>query len=176
MGNHGGRCLNENELTSLGFGQIGKNVRIHERASIYGTENIFLGDDIRIDDFVVIIATGSLRVGSRCSIHNFCFFGAKKGITIGDDCTFAPGVKVFSSNDDYLSDSGHGVFVDSAKEKRIEAPVLISNSTLVGAGSVILPGVQIGQAVSIAALSLVKNDIESRQLMAGIPEKAIKVK
>jgi len=65
---------------------------------------------------VVIIATGGLRVGSRCSIHNFCFFGAKKGITIGDDRAFAPGVKVFSSSDDYFSDSGHGVFVDSAKE------------------------------------------------------------
>jgi len=75
----GGTYLGDDELSCLGFQSLGTNLKIHERASLYGLENICLGSDIRIDDFVVIIASGPLIIGNQCSIHNFVYMGAKMG-------------------------------------------------------------------------------------------------
>jgi len=172
----GGTYLGDAELSRLGFQSLGTNVKIHERASLYGLENICLGSNIRIDDFVVIIATGPLIIGNHCSIHNFAFMGAKNGITIGHGCTFAPGVKIFSSSDNYDAESGHGLFVKDALASRTEAPVIIGDSVLVGSGSVILPGVSIADRASVGALSLVNEDVKESTLVAGVPSRLIRVK
>jgi galactoside O-acetyltransferase len=172
----GGTYLGDDELSCLGFQSLGTNVKIHERASLYGLENICLGSDIRIDDFVVIIASGPLIIGNQCSIHNFVFMGAKNGITIGDGCTFAPAAKIFSSSDNYDVESGHGLFVEDALASRTEASVIIGDSVLIGSGSVILPGVSISDRASVGALSLVKEDVKESTLVAGVPSQLIRAK
>lgn len=99
--NLGGRYLTEEDLRNAGFKHLGRNVRIHERASVYGAENISLGNHVRIDDFSILIATGQLIIGDHVSIPNFCFLGAKFGLTMEDFVTLAPGVKIFTASDDY---------------------------------------------------------------------------
>lgn len=171
MSSLGGRFFTEEELKGFGFKKVGKNVKIHSRASIYGPENIEMGDHVRIDDFTVIIATGSLTLGSYVSIPNFCFFGAKYGIAIGNFVTFAPGVKVFSASDDY--EGGHltGVAVPREMTGGQHAPVSIEDHALIGSGSVLLPGSRVGTGCSVGALSLVKGELLPWGIYAGIPAK-----
>jgi len=165
----GGYYLSPEELQAAGFSRIGKNVKIHSKASIYGLENIEIGDHVRIDDFSVIIATGKLVIGNYVSIPNFCFFGAKNGISIGNFVTFAPGVKIFSASDDYHGERLTGVTVPAEMTGGKHAPVSIEDHVLIGAGSVVLPGCWIATGCSIGALSMVKNDLEPWGIYAGVP-------
>ena len=56
------------ELKELGFRQFGKNVKISKKASIYGTENITIGNNVRIDDFCILSA-GLDGITLRNNIH-----------------------------------------------------------------------------------------------------------
>ena len=165
----GGHFLSEEELRSAGFKKIGKNVKIHSRASLYGLENIEIGEDVRIDDFTVLIATGPLRIGNYVSIPNFCFIGAKYGISIGNFVTLAPGVKIFSASDDYQGERLTGVMVPAEMTGGKHAPVVIEDHVLIGCGSIVLPGCRIAIGCSIGALSLVKTDLDPWGIYAGIP-------
>ena len=40
------------ELQELGFSNVGENVKISKKASIYGASRISIGDNVRIDDFL----------------------------------------------------------------------------------------------------------------------------
>ena len=160
------------ELQEMGM-RVGNNVRIHKKASVYGAENIIIGDNVRIDDFCVLVATGPLVIGSFVHIPPFCFLGAKFGIFIGDYVSFAHGVKVYSSADDYSGEKLTGCMVDSAFVQggdRVE----IKNHCIIGANSIVLPGVVMEEGVAVGALSLVKGRLEEFGIYAGIPAKRIK--
>lgn len=170
----GGEYYSEKELQSFGFKRIGSNVKIHSRASIYDLENIEIGDNVRIDDFTVIIATGPLRIGSYVSIHNFCFLGSKWGLEIGSYVTFAPGVKIFTSSDDYHGHHLTGVTVPATMTGGDRGLVRIEDHVLIGAGSVILPNCTLSEGCSIGALSLVKSSLEPWGIYAGVPANRLK--
>lgn len=170
----GGHYLSEEELHSLGFAKLGKNIKIHSRASIYGIQNIEIGDNVRIDDFSVIIATGKLKISSHVSIHNFCFLGAKFGLNIGNFVTFAPGVKIFTASDDYQGDFLTGVMVPPEMTGGKKGPIQISDHVIIGSGSVILPGCNIGEGCAVGALSLVKDSLPPWGIYAGIPVTLLK--
>lgn len=169
----GGRYLTEEELRPLGFRRVGRRVRIHERASVYGASMISLGDDVRIDDFTVIIATGALDIGSWVSIPNFCFIGAKFGVRIDDFVTLAPGVKIFTASDDYHGDVLTGPVVPAELTGGTKGPVWLQRHVLIGAGTVVLPGCTLAEGASVGALSLVKTDLDPWAMYAGVPARRL---
>ena len=66
-----------------------------------------------------------------------------------------------------------GKFVN--KRKQIHKKVIIKNDVWIGANSVILPGVTIGNGVAIGASSVVTKDIPDYAIVAGVPAKIIKI-
>jgi acetyltransferase-like isoleucine patch superfamily enzyme len=170
----GGRYLERSELSDLGFKQVGRNARVHSSAHIYGLENIQLGENSRIDDFALIVATGDLVVGRNVSIHSHCFVGAKFGVKIGNFATIAPGVKVFSSSDDYSGEFMTGPTVPTTFVGGNKGEVVIGEHVIIGAGSVILPGVTISDGVSVGSLSLVKDNLAEWSIYAGVPCRFLK--
>lgn len=165
----GGRYLTTPELRDAGFRHVGEDVKVHERASLYGLENISLGDHTRIDDFAIIIATGPVTVGHHVSIPNFCFLGGKHGIELGDFVTLAPGVKLFSASDDYSGEFLTGPTVPPSLTGGRHGPVVLRRHVLLGAGTIVLPGCTIDEGSSVGALSLVKEDLPAWGMFAGIP-------
>lgn len=172
--NLGGEYLTEQELNGAGFRSLGRNVKIHSRCSIYGTENISLGSNVRIDDFAVIIATGPLTLGNYVHVPNFCWLGSAHGIVLEDFVSLAPGVKIFSSSDDYFGDRLTGSVVPRLMLGGVKAKVTVGRHTVVGAGSVILPGVTIAAGCAIGALTLIKNDLQPWGVYGGIPARRLK--
>lgn len=170
----GGEYYTEAELQSLGFRSLGKDVKVHSRASLYGIENISLGNHVRIDDFVVIIATGDLDIGNHVSIHNFCFLGAKYGLILQDFVTLAPGVKIFTASDDYSGEMLTGPTLLQKFTGGKRGKVILEKHVIIGSGTVILPGCKIGEGCSIGALSLVKTDLISWGIYGGIPVSRLK--
>lgn len=162
-------------MKKAGFKSIGKNVKIHNRASIYGPENISIGNNVRIDDFCVIIATGEMEIGNYVHLANFCYFGARNGIFIKDYCVFAPRVSVFTASDDY-SGNYFPTFPSNFEIQRegLSGRVNFFKHTLIGAGSVVLPNLDLAEGTSIGAMSLVKESTKPWGIYCGIPAKKIK--
>ena len=155
--------------------KVGENVKIHKKASVYGARNITIGDNVRIDDFCVLVATGNLHIGSFVHIPPFCFLGAKFGIYIGDYTSLAHGVKIYSSADDYSGEKLTGCLVSSSLTAS-GSEVRIGKHCIIGANSVILPGVILEDGVAVGALSLVKNHLKGFGVYAGVPARFIKAR
>ena len=173
--NLGGKYLNENELKLAGFKKIGKNVKIHTRSSIYGVENIEIGDNSRIDDFSVIICTnGFLKIGRYVHISNHCMISAKAGLIINDFAGLSPGVNIFTSSGDYQGNNLTNPTVPQEFVGDYSGKVEIGKHAVIGAKSIILPNVKIGDGASIGSLSLIKNNLEEWTVYAGVPATRIK--
>lgn len=165
---------NNSELTKFGFKHVGQNVLIAKNATIIGLENITLGDNIRIDGNTVIAAySGFLTLGSYIHIGGGCHLSCAGGITMADFSGLSQGVKIYSGSDDY---SGQALTNPTVPRKYLNvklAPVTLGRHVIIGSGSVILPGVDIGEGSSVGALSLVTKSLAAWGVYFGAPVKRI---
>lgn len=165
--------LTQQQLHSLGFNVLGKNVRISDKAAIYNPEQISIGDDSRIDDFCIL--SGRVTIGRFCHITPMCLVaGGVPGIILEDFCTLAYGVKVFAQSDDYSGETMVNSLIPKKFKNELFASVLLSRQTIVGAGATIMPGVMLAEGCSVGAMSLVTKSTEPWGIYAGIPAKRLK--
>jgi len=163
----------ESELIQLGFKYFGKNVKISDKASIYNCNQIEIGDNSRIDDFCVI--SGKIQIGRNVHITPQCLIaGGEKGITFDDFTTIAYGVKIFTQSDDYSGQTMTNSTIPKKYKNEIKNKVIIGKYSIVGAGSVIMPGIILAEGTSIGAMSLVRKKTEPWSIYVGNPAKKIK--
>lgn len=157
-----------NELEAMGFKRIGKNVKISKQASIYNYEQIEIGDNSRVDDFCVI--SGKVNIGINVHITPMCLVaGGDKGIIFEDFTTIAYGVQVFTQSDDYSGNTMTNSTIPDRYKNELKSAVLLEKYTIVGAGSVVMPGVILAEGTAIGAMSLVRKSTESWGIYAGVP-------
>lgn len=159
----------------MGFASVGRNVRISDRASFYGISRISLGDYVRIDDFCVLSAgEGGILIGRNVHIAVYsCLIGAGR-IEVRDFANISSRVSIYSSNDDYSGEWMTNPTVSSEYTNVSHAPVLIGSHAILGSGSVVLPGVTIGDGAAIGSLSMVRSDCEPFTVYGGVPARRIK--
>lgn len=161
------------ELQQFGFKSLGKNVKISTKASIYNPEQIEIGDNSRIDDFCVI--SGRVVLGRNVHLASMCLVaGGKAGVYFEGCCGFAYGVRVFSQSDDYTGLFLGGPTFPAEYKKESNSPVFIRKLVIVGASSIILPGVDLAEGSAVGAMSLVTKSTEPWSVVFGIPAKKIK--
>jgi galactoside O-acetyltransferase len=168
----------ENELKSFGFKSIGTNVKIAKNCLIVGMPNISIGNNVIIDSFCSIIApnSGYLKIGSFVHVASFCHLLASEGIELKDFSGLSQGVKIYSKTDDYSGHSLTNPTTPNLYKSLKKGKVIINEHVIIGAGSVILPNVEIGEGVSIGALSLVNSNLKSWTLYIGNPLKKLSKK
>lgn len=163
------------ELSQLGFIHIGQDVRISRKMSVHNAPNVSIGDFTRIDDFCVISAgEEGIEIGSYVHIAVGVSLIGKGKIKIGDFVSLSSRVAVYSSNDDYSGEHLTGPIVDSRYTSITSAPVTIGKHAIIGSGSVILPGVTIGDGVAVGALSLINGDCQPFKIYGGVPARILK--
>ena len=165
----------EQELLGLGLAHVGRGVKLSRLASLHGASRISIGDFSRIDDFCVLSAgTGGIEIGKRVHIATMCsLIGAAK-ISMADFSTISGRVCVYSSSDDYSGAHMTNPTVPDQFKAVDSRPVALGRHCIVGAGSVILPGVMMEDGVALGSLSLAKGRFEAFMVYAGVP--AIKIK
>jgi len=164
-------------LRQFGFKSVGENVRVAKNATIIGLHNIALGSHIRIDGNVVIAAhSGHLTLGDYIHIGGACYLGCAGGITLSDFAGLSQGVRIYSSTDDYSGRSLTNPTVPHEYLNIKTAPVLLGRHVIVGSGSVILPGVEIGEGSSVGALSVVAKSLDAWGVYVGAPAKRLKAR
>lgn len=163
------------QLERLGFKTLGNNVLVSDKASIYNQSEIDLGDNTRIDDFCVI--SGKVSIGRNVHIAVFCnVAGGEKGIVIEDFSGLAYGCQVFSQSDDYSGMSLTNPTVPSCYKNETKKPVHIGRHCIIGASSIILPGVRLAEGTSVGAMTMVTKDTEPWAIYFGIPAKRLRIR
>lgn len=161
------------EMKELGFLAIGENVKISRFASFYGKERIKIGNSVRIDDFCIL--SGNITIHNNIHIAAGCFlFGGDDGIEICDYANLSSRIAIYAKSDDYSGEYMTNPTIPEEFTNVIQKKVLINKHVIIGTGSVILPGVEIGEGTAIGALSLVIRTIPAWKIYAGIPAKPIK--
>ena len=94
-------------------------------------------------------------------------------ISLADFSNISSRVAVYSSTDDFSGLAMTNPMVPSEYTNVYHADVRFEEHVIIGAGSVILPGVNLGEGVAVGALSLVKNDCYPFGIYAGVPAKRI---
>jgi galactoside O-acetyltransferase len=160
------------ELRAFGFARVGEGSAISRTCTIVGLENIVIGDFVRIDGFTTIVATGGpLRIGSHVHICSGCVLGARGGIELGDFSSLSHGVRLLSAIDDF---SGRRMTNSTVPEELLgvqSAPVKIGRYVPVGSGSIVLPGVEIGEGAAVGAMSVVLSSLPEWRICSGNPAK-----
>lgn len=159
----GGAIIGDNTLIgahSIVFAGaiIGKNVLIADHASIRNNSSI--------GDYTII--GRNVTVENKCHIGRFCKIETDVYIasisSIEDYCFVGPGV-IFT-NDNYLGRT-------EERFKHMKGAILRKGAR-VGAGSILLPGIELGEDCFIAAGSIVTRDAPARMLLMGRPAKPIR--
>ena len=160
------------ELNQIGLGSYGEHVLISRKASFYSPGEIHLGNHVRIDDFCIL--SGKIKLGSYIHISAYVGLYGAFGIEIGDYATISGQVMVYSQNDDYSGDYFTNPMVPESLTNVTGGPVVIGKYAIVGAGTIVLPELTIGEGTAIGAMSLVKEDVDPWLICAGIPVRIIR--
>jgi acetyltransferase-like isoleucine patch superfamily enzyme len=164
--------LKKAELLKIGFNHVGENVSISRNTSIYYPELISIADNVRIDDFCILI--GNITIGSFVHISAYSALYGKAGITVDDFVSISSRVNIYSVSDDYSGEYLTNPTVPEELTNIIAKPVHLHKHVIIGAGSIVLPGVTINEGAAVGALSLINKSLDPWKIYAGIPCKSIK--
>ncbi|MEK2608756.1 acyltransferase [Pseudomonas shirazensis] len=167
--------LSREQVQSMGFLRVGHNVLISDKASLYNCPNITIGDNVRIDDFAVISAgEGGIVIADFVHIAVFSLLTGAGRICMDSFSGLSSRVSVYSSSDDYSGGSLTNPTVPDRYKRVVSADVSIGKHVIIGAGSVVLPGVTLEEGVAVGALSLVSRNCTAFGTYSGVPARRIK--
>jgi acetyltransferase-like isoleucine patch superfamily enzyme len=116
----------------------------------------------------ILNTNGKFVIGNNSHLGALCYVNVCYGsVTIGDDVAVGPGTKIFAYSNHYRRGG-------KVTDEKIIKEVIIGNNVLVGANCTILPGTIINDNIIIGAGSIVKGELETNSIYAGIPCKKIK--
>ncbi len=167
--------LSEQSLNALKFRSIGANVKVSDKASIYGAERISLGNNVRIDDFCILSAgVGGIELGNYIHIAAYCSLIGKELIKMEDFSGLSSRVSVYSSSDDYSGNFLTNPTVPEEFTNVIHGAVVLRKHVIIGVASCILPNVEIGEGSAVGGYSLVTKNIEPGIIVSGVPARLLK--
>ncbi|MBU3934803.1 acyltransferase [Patescibacteria group bacterium] len=100
----------------------------------------------------------NFKLGKETDLGAFVYINAKVGVVIEDGVQVGGGTKIYSVST-----------IDNKKGK-----VILKRNCKIGANSVIMPGVTIGENSIVGTLSFVNKDVPDNVIACGVPAKVIK--
>ena len=123
------------------------------------------GNNVKLREGVTILNPDKVKLGDNIDIAENSFLMGKGGITMGN--------YVVIGNNSIITTINHkigGIYYNNTEYREI----IIGNNVWIGARTVILPGVKIGDNSIIAAGAVVTKDVPSNVIVGGVPAKIIK--
>ena len=165
---------------------IGKNVRINGMIWIKANNSgkIVIGNEVVINSSFRANPvgytgkttfwtqeTGKIIIGNNVGISGTCFV-SREEILVEDGVFIGGGTKIYDTDFHslhYLERKKHNEDSDVAKKK-----VVIRKNAFLGAGTIVLKGVEIGENSIIGAGSVVTRSVPCNEIWAGNPAKFIR--
>lgn len=162
--------MGENVKDKLKY--CGKDVRIYNLAKIINPQFAKIDDHSIILDYTFIDAKESFKLGKYSCITWQCVIEGWANISIGDRCFVGPGTKILGSTYEF-----NGYYTSEHLPESVHATrfgdITICNDAYIGANSVIMPGITIGEGAVIGSNAFVNKDVEPWGIYVGSPAKKI---
>ena len=163
----------EEELCGLGLQAYGKDVHISRKASIYGADRLTIGDHVRIDDFCIL--SGKVRLGSHIHLAaGAMLFAGDAGITFEDYSTVSSNCRLYAVSDDYSGKTMTNPTIPEEYKFLVQGAIHIRKHVVIGTGCTLLPSVEVGEGVSVGAMSLINRSLEPWGIYCGVPAHRIR--
>ena len=140
---------------------------VYTTARLVPSPLITIGNDSIVDDFCFLY--GDLTIGNF--VHIAIGASIVGRVVLEDFSSISGGVRVYAADEDTNGLTNPCVPAPFRVAKR--EPVTICKHAIIGANSVVLPGVTIGMGAIVGALSLVKTDLEPWGIYVGAPVRKI---
>ncbi len=129
-----------------------------------------VGKDTHIERTVSLRNPQNIEIGARVIFgpHDHLWASANARLIIEDDVLFAPHVKIFTGNHGFSD-----LQMPINKQPEIERDVRICRLVWLGANSVILSGVTVGEGAVVAAGAVVNRDVAPFDIVGGVPARRI---
>lgn len=158
--------------------KIGYRAIIDQGVIVNGYKNLKIGEYTWIDKHVELsIDTGFVSIGKRVHIAPFSNIVGLGGVSIGDYSAVGRFAQLLSHSE--VSKSGlrmSGPMVSENEKGSKSAPIIIGTDVVIGTGSVIMPGVNIGDGAIIAPNSLILGNIRPWTINVGVPSKIVGIR
>jgi maltose O-acetyltransferase len=115
----------------------------------------------------VLFETHKCEIGDRSFVGHRCFIDGCDWVRIGNDVLIAAGAQLITSTHEIGPSQRRG-------GRTVTAPVTIGDGCWLGAGCIVLPGVEIGKGCIIAAGALVAKSTAPDGLYAGVPARRVR--
>jgi len=134
--------------------EIGEGTRVFDQVNLFKCK---VGKNSKIDSYVYI--EEGVVIGDNCKIRPFVFIPT--GVTIEDNVFIGPNVTF--TNDKYPKAHGNWQLLSTT----------VKNGASIGANSVIIPGITIGENALVGAGSVVTKNIAANEIVVGNPARHV---
>lgn len=152
------------------FKKKGSKLNIGKNCTI---KSSFLSNLVGLSQRTIIVTRteeAEINIGNNVGISGATIY-ARKGISIGDNTLIGGNVKI-------LDNDFHPIEVEArnldVKDKIAAREIKIGRDCFIGANSLILKGVEIGDGVVVGAGSVVTGKFQGNVIIAGNPARVIK--
>lgn len=133
---------------------IGEQTKINDQVNLYRCK---IGKNCKIDAYVYI--EEGVEIGDNVKIRAFTFI--PQGVKIESNVYIGP--RVTFTNDKYPKVKGEWRLLKT----------IVREGASIGAGALILPGLEIGKYSLVGAGSVVTKDVDDYAIVVGVPAKTI---
>ena len=150
---------------------VGAKTSIGPRCIFQRPHGLCIGERALLEPEVyvkIVEDTALLEIGDHVFIGRGVEFDLTQRISIGNHALIAPRC--------FITDHTHGVSATARIDEQqcLAGPVVIGNDVWLGAGTVVLPGVTIGDGAVVGANSVVTKDVAPMTIVAGAPARTLR--
>jgi galactoside O-acetyltransferase len=158
----GADCRIDPSVSVMRFGRREDVLCLADGVSLYAHTRLVLGD-------VVADPCVGIRIGARTIVNVGAYLSGEGGLEIGEDVLIGPHAKLLSAG--HAIDEGDVII---ARNRITRAKIKVGDGAWIGAGAIILEGVNIGRGAVVAAGALVRQDVPDGMVAAGMPAKLLR--
>jgi acetyltransferase-like isoleucine patch superfamily enzyme len=151
---------------------LGAKVRLQGKPRVINQGRMMIGDKVRLDSTAATLElvtepNGVLDVEDHVFLNFGCNIAATKLIRIGAYSLLGPYCML-------MDNSYHCVEPERRLERPESKPIILERNVWLGARTIVLPGITIGEGSCVGAGSVVTADVPPRTFVAGVPTRVVR--
>ncbi|HAS90843.1 MAG TPA: O-acetyltransferase [Clostridiales bacterium] len=161
--------ISEHEINKIGLKSYGKNVLISDKAVFYYPENISIGNNVRIDDFCVLVGNIIIKDYIHMALFSCLLSNKNSFIEMNDYSGISYQSIIFTSTDDFSGQFLTNPTIPNMLRNVKSKSITIGKHCLIGAGSLVYPGANMGEGAALGAKSFLTLPAKPWKIYLGNP-------